>query len=253
LCLLFDITNKTVVITGASQGIGKEIAFFLAKKGANIALIARNSGKLENIVNELRSAGHESIAISQDLKKVSELNKTMKKIYDFFGSIDILINNAGVNIAKPAERITENDWDNVIDINLKSAFFCCQAAGDYLKKSNNGKIITMSSQMAKVGYYDRVAYCSSKGGVTQLTKSLAVEWAREKINVNAIAPTFIKTPMTESMFEDKEFKRNVLNKIPLGRLATIQDLLGTVLFLSSHSSDMITGQTIYVDGGWTIW
>src|SRR5699024_2809835 len=119
--------------------------------------------------------------------------------------------------------------------------------------SNNGKVITMSSQMAKVGYYNRVAYCSSKGGVTQLTKSLAIEWAKEKINVNAIAPTFIETPMTKPMFENKEFKEDILSRIPLGRLATVQDLLGTVLFLSSSSSNMITGQTIYVDGGWTVW
>src|SRR5699024_2411295 len=142
------------------------------------------------------SAGHKSIYISQDLKKVRELEGTMNKVYDYFGSIDILINSAGVNIPKPAEMVTENDWDNVMDVNLKSAFFCCQAAGDYLKKSENGKIITLSSQMAKVGYYNRVAYCSSKGGVTQLTKSLAVEWAREKINVNVSDTTFIKTTMT---------------------------------------------------------
>jgi len=250
---LFDIKGKTAVITGASQGIGKEIAFFLAEKGAKVALISRNNEKLQSIVHDLNEAGHESMAISQDLKEIEKLQNTMDEIFSYFGSIDILINNAGINITDPVENITENDWDNILDLNLKSVFFCCQAAGYYLKKSVNGKVITMSSQMAKVGYYNRVAYCSSKGGVTQLTKSLAIEWAKEKINVNAIAPTFIETPMTKPMFENKEFKEDILSRIPLGRLATVQDLLGTVLFLSSSSSNMITGQTIYVDGGWTVW
>ena len=250
---MFDIKGKTAVITGASQGIGKEIAFFLAEKGAKVALISRNNEKLQSIVHDLNEAGHESMAISQDLKEIEKLQNTMDEIFSYFGSIDILINNAGINITDPVENITENDWDNILDLNLKSVFFCCQAAGYYLKKSVNGKVITMSSQMAKVGYYNRVAYCSSKGGVTQLTKSLAIEWAKEKINVNAIAPTFIETPMTKPMFENKEFKEDILSRIPLGRLATVQDLLGTVLFLSSSSSNMITGQTIYVDGGWTVW
>lgn len=250
---MFDIKEKTAVITGASQGIGKEIAFFLAEKGAKVALISRNKEKLQSIVHDLNEAGYESIAIPQDLKEIEKLQNTMDDIYSYFGSIDILINNAGINITNPVENITENDWDNILDLNLKSVFFCCQAAGYYLKKSVNGKVVTMSSQMAKVGYYNRVAYCSSKGGVTQLTKSLAIEWAKEKVNVNAIAPTFIETPMTKPMFENKEFKEDVLSRIPLGRLATVHDLLGTVLFLSSPSSNMITGQTIYVDGGWTVW
>jgi 2-deoxy-D-gluconate 3-dehydrogenase len=177
----------------------------------------------------------------------------MEGVYNHFGKIDILVNNAGLNVAKSAEELSPQDWDTVLDINLKSVFFMCQAAGKYMIDQKKGKIINMSSQMAFVGYYKRAAYSSSKGGLTQLTKALSIEWAPHQINVNAIAPTFIETPMTKSMFEDEKFKHEVISRIPLGRLAKTEDLFGGVLYLASHCSDMMTGQTLVVDGGWTVW
>src|SRR5690625_3693645 len=168
---MFNLSNKVFVLTGASQGIGKEMAKFLVNEGAKVALIARNKDKLSLLEKELNHSHdiRRAYAFSLDLTNVSSIATTMDKIYECFGSIDVLINNAEINITKPAEDITEDDWDNVLDLNLKSVFFCCQATGKYLKESNNGKIITISSQMAAVGYFDRSAYCSSKGGVTQLT------------------------------------------------------------------------------------
>ncbi|MFD6210453.1 SDR family NAD(P)-dependent oxidoreductase [Peribacillus sp. NPDC060253] len=250
---LFNLSGKVAIITGASKGIGKDLAKLLAQAGANIALVARNKEQLEEAAHEIGQTGVNVLPVSFDLTKVEETANVMEGIYKHFGKIDILINNAGVNVAKPAEELTSQDWDKVLDINLKSAFFTSQAAGTYMINQKKGKIINMSSQMAFVGYYKRAAYSSSKGGLTQLTKALAIEWAPHQINVNAIAPTFIETPMTKPMFEDETFKHEILSRIPLGRLAKTEDLFGGVLYLASPCSDMMTGQTLVVDGGWTVW
>src|SRR5699024_661051 len=170
---LFSLKDKVAVITGASQGIGKELARAVAEAGAKVALIARNESKLKKLSKELEADGYDTLAIPLDLMDIESIPEKMKAIYHHFGSIDMLINNAGINITKPAEEITEVDWDHVLDLNLKSAFFCCQAAGEYLKQSECGKIINMSSQMSQVGYFDRSAYSSSKGGLMQMTRSLA--------------------------------------------------------------------------------
>lgn len=250
---LFSLKDKVVILTGASQGIGKELAVVYAKLGAKIALIARNQSKLAQVKQELQDLNCETIIISCDLTNTKAIAPAIASVYEHFGRIDVLVNNAGTNITKHAEEVTESDWDTVLDINLKSTFFCSQAVYPYMKESGGGKIINMSSQMAEVGYYKRSAYCSSKGGVKQLTKSLAVEWAADNILTNSIAPTFIETPMTEKMFEDEAFKEDVFNRIPLGRLAKPEDLFGAIVFLSSDASNMVTGQTLFVDGGWTIW
>lgn len=251
---LFDLTGKTAVVTGASQGIGADLAKALAGAGAKLALVARNGEKLTALADEMRANGFEALPVPCDVTHIDRIPAAMERIHRRFGRIDILVNNAGMNIAKPAEEVTEEDWDRVLDLNLKSAFFCSQAAGRYMKEGEQGgKIVNVSSQMALVGYFKRAAYSSSKSGVTGLTRALAIEWARHRINVNAIAPTFLETPMTESMLQDAEFKREVLSRIPLGRLANAEDLIGALLFLVSRSSDMVTGQTVVVDGGWTVW
>ncbi|MBO1910154.1 SDR family oxidoreductase, partial [Microvirga sp. 3-52] len=191
--------------------------------------------------------------ITLDLTNTNEIEEVINRIYKHFGRIDILINNAGINIPEPAEEVTIENWDLIMNINLKSVFFTTKAVGKYMKERDRGKIINMSSQMAFVGYYNRSAYSTSKGGITQLTKALAIEWAPNNINVNALAPTFIETPMTKAMFEDQAFKDEVLNRIPLGRLAKTEDLFGAIIYLASNASDMVTGQTLIVDGGWTVW
>lgn len=249
----FDLTDQTAIVTGASKGIGREMALLLAECGANVALIARSKEELDEVSREIEEMGRKSLPISFDLINTNEIEEVIGRIYKHFGRIDILINNAGINIPKPAEEVTIENWDLIMDINLKSVFFTSKAVGKYMKERNKGKIINMSSQMAFVGYYNRTAYSTSKGGITQLTKALAIEWASNNINVNAIAPTFIETPMTKIMFEDQEFKNEVLNRIPLGRLAKTEDLFGAIIYFASGASDMVTGQTLIIDGGWTVW
>ncbi|MGY4690749.1 SDR family NAD(P)-dependent oxidoreductase [Salibacterium sp. K-3] len=250
---LFNLNGKTAVVTGANKGIGRSTALLLAEAGADTALVARTSSELEETAEEIRDMGRRAAVFSFDLYETDNIHPLFESIHKTFGSIDILVNNAGINIAKPASEITVEEWDKVLDLNLKSLFFMSQEAGKYMREQKSGKIINMSSQMALVGYYNRSAYSASKGGVSQLTKSLAVEWAADNVHVNAVAPTFIETPMTAPMFEDEAFRQEVLSRIPLGRLAKTEDLHGAVLFLASSSSDMVTGQTIPVDGGWTIW
>ncbi|AXF57540.1 SDR family NAD(P)-dependent oxidoreductase [Salicibibacter kimchii] len=250
---IFSVKEKVVIITGASQGIGKDLATTFAENGAKIALVARDEEKLKKVKAETGLSSDDVEIFPCDITKTESLSDLADQIYRTFGRIDVLINNAGTNITKPATEITESDWDTVHDINLKSAFFFNQAVYPFMKTQGAGKIIHMSSQMEEVGYYNRSAYCSSKGGVKQLTKSLAIEWSADQINVNSVAPTFIETPLTEKMFEDEAFKADVYSRIPLGRLAQTEDLYGAVLYLSSDASNMVTGQTLFVDGGWTVW
>ncbi|SDI00983.1 SDR family NAD(P)-dependent oxidoreductase [Alteribacillus bidgolensis] len=253
LARFFQLEGKKVIITGASKGIGKEIALQLAGLGADLALTARDERELDAVKKQIETYGGNAEIFPFDLMNTEKIPDLVKSIHQEFGQIDVLINNAGINITKPAAEINEVDWDKVIDLNMKSAFFISQAVGKYMIAQKQGKIINMSSQMALVGYYNRAPYCSSKGGVSQMTKALAIEWASHQVNVNAIAPTFIETPMTAPMFEDEEFRKEVLSRIPLGRLAKTEDLMGAILYLASDSSNMVTGQTLAVDGGWTVW
>lgn len=250
---LFGLTGKVAIVTGASRGIGKEVAIALAKAGADVALIARNEKELNEVEQEIKQFGRNVLSVPMDLLEIDLMSTKIEQIHDYFGKIDILVNNAGINIPKPALDVTEEDWDKVLDINLKSTFFLCKTVAKYMIPNKNGKIINMSSQMAFVGYYKRAAYSSSKGGLLQLTRALAIEWSKHNINVNSIAPTFIDTPMTKPMFEDEVFLDDVLKRIPLGRLGKMEDLFGAVIYLSSTSSDMVTGHTVMVDGGWTVW
>ncbi|MEH7380347.1 glucose 1-dehydrogenase [Bacillus sp. JJ1533] len=250
---MFNLNGKVAIVSGASKGIGREISIMLARAGADLAIIARSKNELKELASEIKNTGRKALPISFDLLEVDLIPEMVAEIYNHFGKIDILVNNAGTNIPKSALEVKAEDWDRVMNLNLRSVFFLTQAVGRYMVERKKGKIINMSSQMAYVGYYKRAAYCSSKGGLMQLTRALAIEWAEHKINVNSIAPTFIETPMTGPMFEDKEFYNDVISRIPLGRLAKVGDLYGAVLFLCSESSNMVTGQTIPIDGGWTVW
>jgi 2-deoxy-D-gluconate 3-dehydrogenase len=250
---LFGLDGKIAIVTGASRGIGRDIALALARAGADLALVARDREQLEEVCREVEHIGRRALPLALDLTAEGAAARMADQVHDHFGTIDILVNNAGMNIPKPALEVERQDWERVIDLNLSSVFFSCQAVGAYMAANKRGKIINISSQMALVGYFKRAAYCSSKGGVMQLTRALAIEWAQYNINVNAIAPTFIETPMTRPMFEDAEFLKDVLGRIPMGRLGKTDDLLGAVIYLSSPASDFVTGHTLTVDGGWTVW
>ncbi len=246
-----ELENKTVVVTGGSKGIGKDIAMTFAKLNANVVISGRNRAVLDSALQELKGYNSRCIAVSGDLSDIIQVRQLIDTAASEFGTIDVLINNAGVNIAKPAMEVTEEDWDTVLDLNLKTAFFASQAAAKYMLEQQSGRIINIASQMAFVGYVKRAAYCSSKGGLVQLTKALAVEWAKQGIRVNAVAPTFIETELTARMFDDKEFKKDVDSRILLDGLSQPEDISGAVLYLASSLANFVTGETIKVDGGWT--
>ncbi|ANU27679.1 SDR family NAD(P)-dependent oxidoreductase [Planococcus versutus] len=246
-----ELKNKTVIVTGSSKGIGKDIALTFAKLQANVVISGRNQKDLTATLTELQKHNSKCMAVCGDLSSIEEVRTLIDQAAAEFGTIDVLINNAGINIAKPAMEVTEADWDTVLDLNLKTAFFASQAAARYMLEQKNGRIINIASQMAFVGYVKRAAYCSSKGGLVQLTKALAVEWAQQGIRVNAVAPTFIETEFTAKMFENKEFKNDVDRRILLDGLAQPEDISGAVLYLASNLANFVTGETIKVDGGWT--
>ncbi|WP_078380675.1 SDR family NAD(P)-dependent oxidoreductase [Sutcliffiella halmapala] len=246
-----DLNGKKILITGGSKGIGKAIALAFAKLGAEIMITGRNETVLIETVKELQEFQPSSFYLVADIQDVQSVYQMVDATISILGGLDIVINNAGVNIAKPALEVTEDDWDQVLDTNLKGTFFCSQRAAQHMVKHGGGNIINIVSQMAFVGYVKRAAYCSSKGGAVQLTKALAVEWATSNVKVNAVAPTFVKTELTNNMLDDQVFYQDVLNRIPLGKLAEVSDITGAVLFLASDMARFITGETIKVDGGWT--
>jgi len=249
---LFDLSGKVALVTGGGSGIGLHLAKSMAEYGADVAIWGRTMEKLNAAKSEIEATGRHVMAQSVDVTDTASLDQKVEEIIRQFGHIDILVNSAGVNIPQWAEDVTEAAWDSVMDTNLKGTFFCCQAVGKVMIRQKRGKIINISSQAGSVGLIKRAAYCSSKGAVNQLTRVLAVEWAKHNITVNAIAPTFIETPMTRPMLEDKEFSDYVFGNILMDRLAKPEDLTGGMIYLASGASDMVTGHILHIDGGWTV-
>jgi NAD(P)-dependent dehydrogenase (short-subunit alcohol dehydrogenase family) len=248
----FDsLKGKVAVVTGGNKGIGKDIAISFAALGAQVVITGRDTEAMSEALAELQANAPGSLALACDMLDVAGIRQMIDTVVRHYGRIDVLVNNAGINIAKPALEVTEDDWDKVLDTNLKGTFFACQRAGEAMIRQGGGKIINIASQMAFVGYFNRAAYCSSKGGAVQLTRALAVEWAAHGVLVNAVAPTFIETELTAKMLADQAFKDEVMRRIPIGRMAKPRDVTGAVLYLASDLADSITGETIRVDGGWT--
>ncbi|MGZ3557843.1 MAG: SDR family NAD(P)-dependent oxidoreductase [Thermodesulfobacteriota bacterium] len=247
----FDLSGKVAIVTGAGRGMGYHIALALAKYGADIVVCSRTGSELKRVGAEIEKLRRKALIQQVDVTKVSEIHAMVERSVKAFGHIDILVNNAGVNITQWAVDVTEEAWDRVLDTNLKALFFCAQAVGRVMIRQKKGKIINISSQTGTIAIPQRAAYCSSKGGVNQLTKLLAIEWAQYNINVNAIAPTFIETPFTKPMFEKEGFREYVLGNIPLGRIGKPDDVTGAVVYLASEASNLVTGHILLVDGGWT--
>jgi len=247
----FDLSGKVGIVTGAGRGMGYHIALALAKYGADLVVCSRTVPELERVGEEIEKLGRRVLIQQMDVQKIPEIHAMVSKSVEGFGHIDILVNNAGINIPQWAEDVTEEAWDGIMDINLKGLFFCAQAVGKVMIQQKKGKIINISSQSGSVGLLRRAVYCASKGGVNLLTKVLAVEWAPHNVKVNAIAPTFIETPMTKPMFQDKDFSDYVLGNIPLGRVGKPEDVIGAVVYLASDASDLVTGHILLIDGGWT--
>lgn len=246
------LKGKVAVVTGGSRGLGRAISLALAQAGADVAVVGRNEEKCRETADMVKKQGRESIAIVADVVCLAEIEQLFYRTRQWKEKVDILVNNAGVATTKKALKITEEDWDLVLDTNLKSVFFCSQQAAQIMRQSEGGKIINMSSIMAAVGDLAVSTYCASKGGVTQLTKALALEWVQHNIQVNAIGPGYFLTDLNRETFSFEKAYEHVTGKIPMGRLGSIEDIGQMAVYLSSSASDYITGQTFYIDGGWTI-
>lgn len=244
----FRLDGKTALVTGASRGIGLGGAVALAEAGAHVVMAARNENEIKQAAEEVRIAGFSTEGISLD---VSDF-KAVEEATNQHGPFDVLFNNAGTNAPTPFIDVSEENFDMITDLNLKAAFFVAQiVAKSMIKAGKGGSIIHTSSQMGHVGGIDRSVYCGTKFGIEGITKASAIELAEHKIRVNTICPTFIKTPMTKTTFEDPVRVKWLEEKIKLGRIGEIEDVMGAVLFLASDASSLITGTSLIIDGGWT--
>jgi NAD(P)-dependent dehydrogenase (short-subunit alcohol dehydrogenase family) len=249
---VFSLQGKTAIVTGASQGIGEAIAIGLAEAGANLVLAARNEANLAKVASEITAKGAKCITVKTDILKSSDLESMMDKAVAKFSKVDILINNAGVTMNKPAMDISEEEWDWLLDTNLKGYFMASKAAGREMIKNKSGVIINNASVFGLRGFPNLISYIAAKGGVVNMTRGLAVEWARFNIRVNCVAPGYTVTEMAKLNIESnpKILEMN-LRKIPMKRGGQPREIADTVVFLASDASSYITGQTIAVDGGWT--
>lgn len=244
----FRLDGRRALVTGAGRGIGLAAAAALAQAGAEVTLAARSAGEIEAAARAIRDEGGRAQALVLDVGDLAAVKAAIAATPAF----DVLVNNAGTNRPKPFAEVTEDDYDAVLDLNLKAAFFVAQAvAGRMLEAGVKGSIVNLTSQMGHVGGARRSLYCASKWGLEGLSKAMALDLAPHGIRVNTIAPTFIETPLTRPFFEDKAFLDSVLSKIKLGRLGQVEDLMGAVVFLASDASALMTGSSLVVDGGWT--
>ncbi|MCI9017419.1 MAG: 2-dehydro-3-deoxy-D-gluconate 5-dehydrogenase KduD [Lachnospiraceae bacterium] len=246
---LFDLTGKTAIVTGASAGLGEGMAEALARAGANIVGVARTS--CENVGKKVEAAGTGFLEVRADLASTEPLDRILSETLKAFGRVDILVNNAGMIRRADALEFSEKDWDDVLNVNLKTLFFFSQKiANAFVHQGTGGKIINTASMLSYQGGVRTASYTSSKSGVIGLTRLMANEWAKYGINVNAIAPGYMITNNTKALREDKARYEEILGRIPAGRWGTPEDLGGAVVFLASRASDYIHGFTVAVDGGW---
>ncbi|WP_294392289.1 2-dehydro-3-deoxy-D-gluconate 5-dehydrogenase KduD [uncultured Sphingomonas sp.] len=245
---MFDLTGKVAVVTGANTGIGQAIALALAGAGADVACVGRTPAV--DTVAQARALGRRAEVISADLSSIEPVGRVVDEAVDRLGGLDILVNNAGIIRRADAVDFTEADWDAVIDTNLKSVFFLCQAAGRHMIAAGAGKIINIASMLTFQGGIRVPSYTASKSGVGGLTKLLANEWAAKGVQVNAIAPGYIATNNTAALQADEARNRAILDRIPAGRWGDPGDLGGAAVFLASAASDYVNGHILAVDGGW---
>lgn len=250
---LFDLTGKVAMVTGSTRGLGETSALALAKAGADVVVCGRNTTDLERVSSAIRNMGRKSEGFILDVASGEKVREGANQILERFGVIDILINNAGVNYRVPVLDYPEEEWDRVINTNLKGYFLVTKAIVPQMIERGYGKVINMSSIFGKVALPNQLAYAASKGGVDQMTKVMALEWARKGICVNAIAPTYFETELVAQLRNNPERFNFINERTPMGRWGYPPELEGLVIFLASSASNFITGQTIYIDGGWTVW
>lgn len=246
------LDGRAALVTGGSRGLGLGMALALAHSGADIALAARSPEQLAEAADLVRETGREAFVIPTDVADVHAVRRMVEGTRAHFGRLDVLVNAAGVNLRQPVTTFTEADWAALMDVNLKGAFFACQAAGAVMRKAGGGKIINLGSLSFEIVVPNIALYAISKGGLRQLTRALAVEWAASNIQVNAIAPGRFWTAMTDAVFSDEDLFESAVSVIPQGRPGVPADLAGATVLLASDASSYITGQTIVVDGGWLV-
>lgn len=248
----FELTNQLAVVTGGTKGIGRAISLAFAESGADVVLVARNKEELRKVKEEIESMGRKAYTIQKDINEYREIKESVESIRQG-RPIDVWVNNAGMNIRSEAEHVTEEEWEQIINTNMKSAFFLSQYAGAVMKGEKKGKIINISSVGGHVALRTGVIYAMTKSALIQMTKNLALEWGPHQINVNAIGPWYFPTSLTEKLLQDEEYVQSILERTPLKRIGELQELTGAAVFLASEAGNYMTGQTLFVDGGMTIY
>lgn len=250
---IFDLRGKSALVTGSTRGLGEVAAKALAKAGADVAVCGRTEADLKRVSGEIKALGREAAGFHMDVTSKASVVQAVDEILNRFGKIDILVNNAGVNHRVEVLDYPEEKWDLVINTNLKGYFLVSQAVVPQMIERGYGKVIHISSIFGCVALPAQLAYAASKGGVDQITKVMALEWAKKGVRVNAIAPTYFETEFVKQIRNDPERFRFINERTPMGRWGQPEELEGIVIFLATPASDFITGQTIYIDGGWTAW
>lgn len=243
----FKLQGKVALVTGAGRNLGKSIALSLAEAGADVAVTSRTLSEIERTEQEIKKKGRKALAIRMDVTDSNLVERAVKKIIAELGRIDILVNNAATRSFKSLLEISEGEWRSVIDTNLMGAFFCCKAVGPYMIQQGGGRIINISSRIGLQGMANRVAYCASKGGLIQLTRALALEWAPYNILVNSVAPGLINTPETS-----KAIQEGKAAEIPLKRAGEPEEIAPLIVYLASEACTYMTGEVILIDGGWAV-
>jgi NAD(P)-dependent dehydrogenase (short-subunit alcohol dehydrogenase family) len=248
----FSLKNKTAVITGAGRGIGRALSIGLAEAGADVVLLSRTKEDLEETAARIHESGQKAYILPMDVTSREDIRAVVQYIENQDLTIDILINNAGMNIRSNAFEVTDDEWKTIMDTNLKSAFMMSQEIGNLMKGNGSGKIINIASVAGHVALRTGVVYAATKAAMIQMTKVLAFEWGQHNINVNSIGPWYFKTPLTKELLNNKEYVEDILSVTPLKRIGELKELVGPAVFLSSDAGNYVTGQTLFVDGGMTI-
>jgi len=248
----YDLTGSVALVTAAARGIGQACALALAEAGADIILGLRNKASGKEVVDRIRQKGRDVLPVQMDVSKMDEIRSGVREGFAHFKRIDILVNNAGIGAPNNATDVTEKDFDETLAVNLKGTFFVSQEVGRIMIRQKSGRIINIGSQAGFVALTSESVYCMTKAGIAHLTKCLALEWAQYNILVNAVAPTFIRTPGTRKWLDDADFLESVKRRIPLGRVGQADEVAMPVVFLASGAASLITGETLMIDGGWTI-
>ena len=249
---LFDLSGKVAIVTGAGRGLGRVIALGLAQHGADVVVVSRTLAQVEAVAQEISGLGRKALALQVDTSRKADMDRMVARTRERWGRIDVLVNNAGIDIIKPAADYAEGEWDQVVAINLKGYFLCAQAVGRVMIDQRAGSIVMNSSIAGSIGIALLVPYAAAKGGVNQLTRTLAVEWAPHGVRVNAFSPAYFENVMqgVEAIHNEAK-ERHIREWTPLGRRGRLEELVGPVVFLASDASSYVTGHILMVDGGWT--